>query len=137
MFEEIVTTLFLGCSAWTDWKKHEISMILTGIYASTGLLYGFMSGREIQDILIPAVIGAIFLLASVITGGALGMGDGWVMLALGCMTDTTVYLRTLGSGLFLSAVVSALLLTVFHRSRKTEIPFIPFLFLGYTGGIFI
>ena len=24
-----------------------------------------------------------FLLASVITGGALGMGDGWVMLALG------------------------------------------------------
>ena len=79
----------------------------------------------------------IFLLASVITGGALGMGDGWVMLALGCMTGTTVYLRTLGSGLFLSAVVSALLLTVFHRSRKTEIPFIPFLFLGYTGGIFI
>ena len=134
MFEEIVTTLFLGCSAWTDWKKHEISLILTGIYASTGLLYSFMSGREIQDILIPAVIGAIFLLASVITGG---MGDGWVMLALGCMTDTTVYLRTLGSGLFLSAVVSALLLTVFHRSRKTEIPFIPFLFLGYTGGIFI
>ena len=121
MFEEIVTTLVLGGSAWTDWKKHEISLILTGI----------------QDILIPAVIGAIFLLASVITGGALGMGDGWVMLALGCMTGTTVYLRTLGSGLFLSAVVSALLLTVFHRSRKTEIPFIPFLFLGYTGGIFI
>ena len=60
MFEEIVTTLFLGCSAWTDWKKHEISLILTGIYASTGLLYSFMSGREIQDILIPAVIGAIF-----------------------------------------------------------------------------
>ena len=41
-----------------------------------------MSGREIQDILIPAAIGVIFLLASVITGGALGMGDGWVMLAL-------------------------------------------------------
>ena len=56
MFEEIVTTLFLGCSAWTDWKKHEISLILTGIYASTGLLYSFMSGREIQDILIPAVM---------------------------------------------------------------------------------
>ena len=83
MFEEIVTALFLGCSAWTDWKKHEISLILTGIYASTGLIYSFMSGREIQDILIPAAIGVIFLLASVITGGALGMGDGWVMLALG------------------------------------------------------
>ena len=136
MFEEIVTTLFLGCSAWTDWKKHEISLILTGIYASTGLIYSFMSGREIQDILIPAVIGAIFLLASVITGGALGMGDGWVMLALGCMTGTTVYLRTLAAGCSVCSGISAASDSV-SQKRKTEIPFIPFLFLGYTGGIFI
>lgn len=137
MFEEIVTAVFLGYSAWTDWKKHEISLILTGIYAGMGLIYSFMSGREIQDILIPIVTSAVFLATSVITRGALGMGDGWVLLALGCMTGTMVYLRTLGIGLFLSAVVSALLLTVFHRNRKTEIPFIPFLFLGYAGGIFI
>lgn len=137
MFEEMVTVVFLGYSAWTDWKKHEISLPLTGIYASVGLIYSFMSGREIQDILIPIVTGAVFLAASVITRGDLGMGDGWVLLALGCMTGTMVYLRTLGIGLFLSAVVSALLLTVFHRNRKTEIPFIPFLFLGYAGGIFI
>lgn len=137
MFEEIVTAVFLGYSAWTDWKKHEISLILTGIYAGVGLIYSFMSGREIQDILIPIVTSAVFLATSVITRGALGMGDGWVLLALGCMTGTMVYLRTLGIGLFLSAVVSALLLTVFHRNCKTEIPFIPFLFLGYAGGIFI
>lgn len=137
MFEEIVTAVFLGYSAWTDWKRHEISLILTGIYAGVGLIYSFMSGREIQDILIPIVTSAVFLATSVITRGALGMGDGWVLLALGCMTGTVVYLRTLGIGLFLSAVVSALLLTVFHRNRKTEIPFIPFLFLGYAGGIFI
>jgi leader peptidase (prepilin peptidase)/N-methyltransferase len=137
MFEEIVTAVFLGYSAWTDWKRHEISLILTGIYAGVGLIYSFMSGREIQDILIPIVTSAVFLATSVITRGALGMGDGWVLLALGCMTGTMVYLRTLGIGLFLSAVVSALLLTVFHRNRKTEIPFIPFLFLGYAGGIFI
>ncbi|WP_274420991.1 prepilin peptidase [Blautia sp. XA-2221] len=137
MFEEIVTMLFLGYSAWTDWRKHEISLILTGVYASVGLIYSFMSGREIQDILIPVLIGAVFLAASVITRGALGMGDGWILLALGCMTGTMAYLRTLGIGLFLSAVISAILLTVFHRNRKTEIPFIPFLFLGYAGGIFI
>ena len=137
MFEEIVTMLFLGYSAWTDWRKHEISLILTGVYASAGLIYSFMSGREIQDILIPVLIGAVFLAASVITRGALGMGDGWILLALGCMPGTMAYLRTLGIGLFLSAVISAILLTVFHRNRKTEIPFIPFLFLGYAGGIFI
>ena len=137
MFEEIVTALFLGCSAWTDWKKHEISLILTGIYASTGLIYSFMSGREIHDILIPAAIGVIFLLASVITGGAFGMGDGWEMRALVVISGTILSQITLGRWRFLAAVVSALLLTVFHRSRKTEIPFIPFLFLGYTGGIFI
>lgn len=100
MFEEIVTAVFLGYSAWTDWKRHEISLILTGIYAGVGLIYSFMSGREIQDILIPIVTSAVFLATSVITRGALGMGDGWVLLALGCMTGTMVYLRTLGIGLF-------------------------------------
>ena len=131
MFEEIVTALFLGCSAWTDWKKHEISLILTGIYASTGLIYSFMSGREIQDILIPAAIGVIFLLASVITGGALGMGDGWVMLALGCMTGyNSIPQNPWQRAVSVCSWYQRCFCTVVSQKPRNRNSFIPFLFLG-------
>ena len=63
------------------------------------------------------------------------MGDGWVLTALGVMLDVETYLRMLCGGLLLSAITAVILLTVFRKNRKTEIPFVPFLFFAYLGGV--
>lgn len=87
--------------------------------------------------MIPLVIGTLFLLLSLISGGDLGMGDGWTLLALGMMIRTDEYISMIGLSMLLAAGVSVLLLAVFRKNRKTEIPFVPFLFLAYMGGVML
>lgn len=134
---EVCTAVFLAVNGWTDWKKREISLVLTGIYGVEGLILSIISERELWDFLIPLGFGSLFLLMGLLSDGALGMGDGWVLLSLGLMLNTADYIKMLWGGLFLTAVVSVTLLIIFKKNKKTELPFVPFLFWAYLGGIVI
>lgn len=133
--KQIFTLLFLLVSGWKDWKKHEISLLITAGFALTGIAVSVVGQRELQDLLVPAGIGLIFLALGILTGGALGMGDGWILLALGTMLRTGEYIRMLCLGMLSAAAWAGVLLMICKKDRKTEIPFVPFLFLGYLGGI--
>ena len=79
-----------------------------------------------------------FILAcSILTRGQVGMGDGWLLMALGCMMRMESYIQMACIGMLLAAACSGVLLLVFRKSRKTEIPLVPFLLLGYVGGMVI
>ena len=82
-------------------------------------------------------IGILFLAAGLISRGAIGAGDCWILLALGALLDTETYIRMLCIGFFLAAFWSGILLVIRRKSRKTEIPLVPFLLAGYIGGILI
>lgn len=129
------TVLFLAINGWKDWKKQEISLAVTGVYGGIGVLLNIISERNIWNLAVPVGLGILFLLIGLISGGKLGMGDGWVLTALGVMLDVETYLRMLCGGLLLSAITAVILLTVFRKNRKTEIPFVPFLFFAYLGGV--
>ena len=79
-------------------------------------------------------IGILILGGSVLTRGQVGMGDGWLLMALGCMMRMESYIQMACIGMLLAAACSGVLLLVFRKSRKTEIPLVPFLLLGYVGG---
>lgn len=130
----ICTLVFLLANGWKDWKKHQISLLMTVLFALAGIIFSLMDRREIQDLFIPGGTGLIFLALSILTGGALGMGDGWILLALGTALHTEEYVRTLCLGMICAAVYAGFLLIVRRKDRKTEIPLVPFLFLGYLGG---
>ena len=100
-------------------------------------MWDHLQGRKIQDVLIPAGIGILFLEAGLISRGAIGAGDCWILLALGALLDTETYIRMLCIGFFLAAFWSGILLVIRRKSRKTEIPLVPFLLAGYIGGILI
>lgn len=135
--KETGTLLFLVVNSWKDFKYREISLILTGIYGIVGLGYSFWQNRSLYDFMIPVAIAALFLILSVMTSGEIGLGDGWILLALGLMLYTTEYIRMLSISLILTAVYGGFLLVAAGKSRKTEIPLVPFLLLGYVGGFFI
>ena len=135
--KELCTVVFLAMNSWLDIRRREISLLLTVVYAGCGIIYSILQGRKIQDVLIPAGIGILFLEAGLISRGAIGAGDCWILLALGALLDTETYIRMLCIGFFLAAFWSGILLVIRRKSRKTEIPLVPFLLAGYIGGILI
>lgn len=135
--KELCTVVFLAMNSWLDIRRREISLLLTVVYAGCGIICSILQGRKIQDVLIPAGIGILFLAAGLISRGAIGAGDCWILLALGALLDTETYIRMLCIGFFLAAFWSGILLVIRRKSRKTEIPLVPFLLAGYIGGILI
>ena len=120
---EVMTVLFLVVMGWKDWKKKEISLLLTGTYGIIGLL--------------PFGVSLMILAVSVLTGGEIGMGDGWIFLALGTMLHTEMYVRMACIGMLIAAVYAGVLLVICKKGRKTEIPLVPFLLFGYLGGLLL
>ena len=144
---EVMTVLFLAVMGWKDWKKKEISLLLTGTYGIIGLAFSIYAERPLEDWLLPfggglvrlAFIGVslMILAVSVLTGGEIGMGDGWIFLALGTMLHTEMYVRMACIGMLIAAVYAGVLLVICKKGRKTEIPLVPFLLFGYLGGLLL
>lgn len=135
--EKYGTLIFLLFSSFLDIRKREISIPVTLMFGLTGVAYSIKTGRTMTDYLIPAVIGIFILACSILTRGQVGMGDGWLLMALGCMMRMESYIQMACIGMLLAAACSGVLLLVFRKSRKTEIPLVPFLLLGYVGGMVI
>ena len=135
--EKYGTLIFLLFSSFLDIRKREISIPVTLMFGLAGVAYSITTGRTMTDYLIPAAIGIFILACSILTRGQVGMGDGWLLMALGCMMRMESYIQMACIGMLLAAACSGVLLLVFRKSRKTEIPLVPFLLLGYVGGMVI
>lgn len=135
--EKYGTLIFLLFSSFLDIRKREISIPVTLMFGLVGVAYSIKTGRTMTDYLIPAAIGIFILACSILTRGQVGMGDGWLLMALGCMMRMESYIQMACIGMLLAAACSGVLLLVFRKSRKTEIPLVPFLLLGYVGGMVI
>ena len=135
--ERYGTLLFLLFSSFLDIRKREISIPVTLLFGLAGVVYSVRTGRTMTNYLIPLGIGILILGGSVLTRGQVGMGDGWMLLALGCMLRMECYIQMACIGMLLAAAYSGVLMLVFRKNRKTEIPLVPFLLLGYVGGMII
>ena len=135
--ERYGTLLFLLFSSFLDIRKREISIPVTLLFGLAGVVYSVRTGRTMTDYLIPLGIGILIVGGSVLTRGQVGMGDGWMLLALGCMLRMECYIQMACIGMLLAAAYSGVLMLVFRKNRKTEIPLVPFLLLGYVGGMII
>lgn len=134
---EVLTIAFLAVTGWMDWKKKEISLLLTACFGLVGLGISLYTGRNMVDWLIPVGTSLVILAVSVLTGGEIGMGDGWVFLALSMMLTTESYIQMACTGMLISAGYAGILLVICRKGRKTEIPLVPFMLAGYLGGLLL
>ena len=110
--------LLLGGNALWDAKKQEIQPLLTGMMALLGVLLGL---REEEMLLKygPGVgLGLLLLGLSVIGQGAVGLGDGFLLMALGLWLPWEETLSSLLWGSLLSALAGGILLLRHHKREE-------------------
>lgn len=134
MFQSVVLVSLLGICSWEDIKKREVTLSLICIYGIFGmLLHLFLDKIAIFDILGGMAIGIILLLIGKLFHQCVGYGDGFIILVSGIYLGMNKNIELLFYSVILSGIFSLILLCIFRKKKDYEIPFIPFVFLGYIG----
>ena len=120
---------FLG---WLDIRHRKIPLLylLLGIGVALSVLFFQEQGMWILS-LGGAGIGVAFLGISKITKEAIGYGDSLLILGLGILLGFWQVMAVLVVAFSLTAISSMVLLVLKKMNRRTTLPFIPFLALGF------
>ena len=127
--------IILMITSIQDLRKKKVSLSLLGVsFLSTLVTLGLQEGMLFNmNHLWGSCIGICLCLISILTRGAIGWGDGLVFVIIGFGLGFSHTLNILFVSLFLSALFSIGLVVIKKVSKKTTIPFIPFVFLGFMG----
>lgn len=133
--EKIGIVLLFGINAWQDLRKKEVNLLLILLLGSYGIIQMLRSGRSFLPHVLPLGISGMFLGLSILSGGMIGMGDALFLLAAGMALSAEEFLWMLVSAFFLASLWALVQMVLFRKGKNTEIPLLPFLFLGYAGGL--
>lgn len=124
--------VFLLIEGIRDMKVRKISMTSVGVFAGIGLILRlvFDLASWYQSIA-GAGLGCLLFLLAKITEEKIGYGDGWTILVTGIYLGFRYNLLLLTMSLFLSALTSVILLIFKKVNRKSTMPFVAFVFVGY------
>ena len=134
----VIMGLLLFVAAVIDLKRRQISrgfivalmiVSLTSIFARVD--YG------IWNAIGGALIGICAVGLSIISKEQIGRGDGLVIAALGIALGFRECLATVCLASMIMALVSVVVLLLKKGNRKTRLPFIPALFVGYVTCVLI
>lgn len=128
----VLLGLFLLWNTGTDLKKREISYLSVLLFVITGiLLFIRLPEKNVISIAGGAAVGICLLLLSLLFRGAIGFGDGMVVLVCGVFVGFFKNLILLMTGFLLTAIIGIVLIVFKRAGRKTCLPFVPFLTISY------
>lgn len=132
MIEKIVMAFFLGIESIHDIRQHKVRMISVFVFAGIGLGMNIV-GKEIslRDMAAGVGVGLLCLLVAKFTHEEIGCGDGWVLCTTGIYLGGRENLVLFFAAAVFAAVYAVVLIVVCKKERKTEIPFVPFLFAAH------
>ncbi len=134
-----VVLVIMSILCMTDyWERVVPNKILLILIVFGVLVVGFQGTRDmsiIPDLLTTMVVGFLFSLISflsvyLLSKGSLGSGDVKLALLLGIFLTGEYVVRTIFYGCLVSALFSIIQLLRKKLTRKDEIPFVPFLYIG-------
>lgn len=132
MIASISIMLFLFLSSLIDIRKRCFSttyLLISGFSLSILLLMSVKIHPATH--IFGLIIGIIMILISLYTNEAVGMGDSIIIAIVGFLIGISSLFELLFYSFIVLIPVSILLLAIKKANRKSYIPFIPFLFVGY------
>ncbi len=132
MTENLITGMYLGFCSYTDIKRKEIYVKPSLLLMAAGAVSCALSGREaLFNAALGILLGLMILLISKASKGAVGEGDGLILMVTAFFQGFFGNLRMLMTALFLSAAASVGVLLFKRCRRDYELPFAPFLFISF------
>ncbi len=129
----LLSNLLLA-GAWIDWKEMVVPNQVLAVYGILLLLFTLLAGINVSliaDRMLGALAGFGLLFAAYVwKRDSVGLGDVKLLAVCGWVTGILGIFSLLLKAVLLAAVVSGVLLIRKKAGLKTEIPFVPFLFLG-------
>ena len=119
----IASHLFLF--TWQDMRSRELSFLVLLEFLISGFLYGIAAGNRCCP-----WPGILLLYIAAVSGEKIGYGDGWLVLGMGMWNLEKEVWFALVTGCMLCAFTGILL-------KKRELPFVPFLTVGYFAGRYL
>lgn len=130
--EQICIFSFLGINSYLDVKKGQISLCLTAAYFLLGVLYVLLNGKQWELFLMGVIPGILLLCIGKASRGALGLGDGMIVLVCGIYLGIWRVIEWVTIGLFMAAIWAGVLMIVRKKNRRASFPFVPFLLAAYS-----
>lgn len=122
----------LGLYAVEDIRKRTVTVRYLILFGAVGMgLHLYWRETSLPGILLGIAVGMGMLLLSFLTGGSIGRGDGALLMVTGIFLGGASNVELLLTSLMYAAVFSLGILVFGRRKKNREIPFVPFLFLGY------
>lgn len=124
----LMILVFLGVAAYFDIRYKRIPLWVQGMGVIFGCIGIIIQGQGLQWANLFALIPGIFLLVlSFVTGESIGYGDGISVLILGGLAGFNNCMWVLCISLIFISMAGIILLAIKRASRKTKLPYIPFL----------
>ena len=131
IIKELVLGIALAIFGIIDWKRKEIPTVLLGITAIVGIGCCFVENRSLVELACACIPGLTVLCFARMSKESIGYGDGLLILEmaffLSCKEVIVINMMAFGVG----GVVALFLVSVYRKTGKAEIPFVPFLALSY------
>lgn len=129
---QIILLGMLGLYAAEDIRSKKISVRYLWLFGAVGIAINmFQKAISVPDMLLGAAVGLAVVAVSLLTRGSIGLGDGFLLMTAGIFLGGSRGLELLFISLLYAAFTSLGMLVLRKWKRKREIPFVPFLFLGY------
>ncbi len=132
VIKELSVLMMLIISSLEDIKNRQISVKIVSCFAAEGILcWIFIWKLPIAGLPAAIVPGIMVLALSCFTKGAIGMGDGVIIMVAGVFLGASRILEVFVCAVFLSACFALILYIIMKKSRKYEIPFVPFVLISF------
>ncbi len=126
-----VIIIGLGILSIIDIKSKSLPTWLIGVFAVVCFIFRYIEGVSFFDFMLSLLPGIVLFLLAIGTKEKIGIGDAFVVGILGIGYTIENVVSILGISLFFIAIWAIGLLIVKKANRKTELPFLPYLFVGH------
>jgi len=133
MLGKCIVLVFLFVGTLWDLKKNMVPknyLVIWGIQSIIYFSFEIIHGKSVLDIFIGLIPGIVAIVLSVITREQIGMGDGLILLSVGCFQSIKDILSMLFFSFVILTIISIFLLAIRRVGRKSQVPFVPFMLMG-------